>query len=60
MTDTYDDGLVHSHNWASESQPPSAGAKPQPAEIARPVSAHPDEDQIFDEGLVHGHEWART
>ena len=37
MTDTYDDGLVHSHNW---SEPLAAGgAKPQTAEIAAATPA---------------------
>ncbi len=46
--DLYDDGLVHSHGWAAEPQPPHAPAAPihQPAE--------PDHD----EGLVHSHGWA--
>ncbi len=58
MTDTYDDGLVHCHNWACG---PEAAAQPQGAEItaaAPATSAHP-EDGAFDDGLVHGHDWAR-
>jgi hypothetical protein len=57
MDDTYDDGLVHSHNWA-EPLAPAGGIKPQGAEIA-PIPASADE-QIFDDGLVHSHDWARN
>lgn len=60
MDDTYDDGLVHCHNWACEAQAQAGGAKPQGAEIAASMSAHPEEEQIFDDGLVHGHAWARS
>ena len=59
MDDTYDDGLVHSHNWATETQPQAGGAKPQGAEIAASTSANPEE-HIFDDGLVHSHDWARN
>ena len=58
MDDTYDDGLVHSHNWASEPPAAAGGAKLMGAEIAASMSAHPEEE-FFDDGLVHGHDWAR-
>ena len=59
MDDTYDDGLVHSHNWAAEPATAATGAKLRGAEIAASMSAHPEED-FFDDGLVHGHDWARA
>jgi hypothetical protein len=62
--DMHDDGLVHSHGWATE-PPPSIGMLLRPAndtgpvqaaEIARGMTAMQDEGH--DEGLVHGHGWA--
>lgn len=47
--DRHDDGLVHSHGWATE--PPRRTAQPRPRVIPAPA-----EDR--DEGLVHGHGWA--
>ena len=58
MDDTYDDGLVHSHNWASEPSIPAGGAKPMGAQTTASMSASPA-DESFDDGLVHGHDWAR-
>ena len=46
--DRHDDGLVHSHNWATE---PPCPAQPRPRRIPAPT-----EDR--DDGLVHGHGWA--
>ena len=49
--DNYDDGLVHSHRWATT----------EPAKLVsrRGVTeASTHEDEQFDEGLVHGHSWA--
>ena len=44
--DQFDDGLVHSHRWASSAN--------RPAE-----HVEDDEDEYeYDEGLVHGHSWA--
>ena len=57
MDDTYDDGLVHSHNWAAEAPTAAGGAQPMGAETAA-MSANPA-DEFFDDGLVHGHDWAR-
>ena len=58
MDDTYDDGLVHNHNWATE--PSHAhGIKLQGEAIAA-MSAHPKDVEFFDDGLVHGHDWARS
>ena len=56
MDDTYDDGLVHSHNWASE---PSSPAKPAGPQTVASLSAGPAADESFDDGLVHSHDWAR-
>ena len=52
--DTHDDGLVHSHGWATE-PPPSVG------ELLRPAAARiatTTEQDGHDDGLVHGHGWA--
>ncbi|TCZ64392.1 hypothetical protein [Roseicella aquatilis] len=54
--DDYDDGLVHSHGWATE-PPLAAGPMRRGAEIAAAMSAHPEED-AYDDGLVHDHGWA--
>jgi hypothetical protein len=56
MTDTYDDGLVHCHNWA-EPLGTAGGAKPQRPETTAPTQASTDDR---DEGLVHSHDWARN
>ncbi len=55
--DDYDDGLVHSHGWATEPPPPATGPMRRGAEIAAAMSAHPEEEP-YDDGLVHGHGWA--
>jgi hypothetical protein len=41
----HDDGLVHSHRWASE-----PARRPAPTTIPMPAD--------HDDGLVHGHGWA--
>ena len=58
MDDTYDDGLVHSHGWATDLPAHMGAAKPLGSETAAPMSVHPEEES-FDDGLVHGHDWAR-
>ncbi|MGG5811299.1 hypothetical protein [Falsiroseomonas sp. CW058] len=60
--DTHDDGLVHSHGWATE-PPPSVGRLLRPADgdpaIATPdIAAAMSVKQDHDDGLVHGHGWA--
>ncbi|MGG5822521.1 hypothetical protein [Falsiroseomonas sp. HW251] len=63
--DQHDDGLVHSHGWATE-PPPSVGMLLRPANddrlpdnlVARATAARQDEDH--DDGLVHGHGWASS
>ena len=55
--DDYDDGLVHSHGWATEPPAPAAGPMRRGAEIAAAMSAHPEEEP-YDDGLVHSHGWA--
>ena len=73
MHDMHDDGLVHSHHWATE-PPPSIGRLLRPADDAPRVHAPdgasrvhaPDvacamavkQDHDYDDGLVHGHDWA--
>ena len=51
--DDFDDGLVHSHGWASDAPmpPPVPPQRPE-----RAVRMHTADDR--DEGLVHGHAWA--
>jgi hypothetical protein len=46
--DRHDDGLVHSHRWATE---PTRPAQPRPR-----MTPAPTEDR--DDGLVHSHGWA--
>lgn len=50
MNHDHDDGLVHSHTWASE--PPRQGRSP--IRHTPPTTVEPDHD----EGLVHSHGWA--
>ena len=47
--DSHDDGLVHSHRWATE--------PPRPVQ-ARPRVITPAPREEPDEGLVHSHGWA--
>ena len=51
--DDFDDGLVHSHGWASDAPmpPPVPARRPE-----RVVRMQASEDR--DDGLVHGHAWA--
>ena len=60
MDDTYDDGLVHCHNWACGPEAPASGTKPQGAESATPAAPANPEEHLFDDGLVHSHDWARN
>ena len=56
--DDYDDGLVHSHSWATEPpMPVGAPIRRRGAEVAAAMSAHPEEE-TYDDGLVHCHGWA--
>ncbi len=57
MDKNYDDGLVHSHNWAAE---PVMPAKQQSTETAASTSGCPEQEHLFDDGLVHCHDWARS
>jgi hypothetical protein len=50
--DLYDDGLVHSHDWARNTPP---GGKHGDRTHTRATHGHD-----HDEGLVHEHRWART
>ena len=53
--DDFDDGLVHSHGWASDApMPPPAPARRMDRAIRMQVA-----DERDDDGLVHGHAWAR-
>lgn len=53
--DQHDDGLVHSHGWATE-PPPSIGEllRPAPVRVATTRAA----EAGHDDGLVHHHGWA--
>ena len=52
-TDFFDDGLVHSHQWARNTPP---GGK-HGDEVRSHKAGHVGHDH--DEGLVHEHRWAR-
>lgn len=54
--DQHDDGLVHSHGWATE-PPPSVGELLRPA-AARIATTKATEKDGHDDGLVHRHGWA--
>jgi hypothetical protein len=54
--DMHDDGLVHTHGWATE-PPPSVGELLRRAEAA-PRAATRIIEEAHDDGLVHGHGWA--
>jgi hypothetical protein len=54
--DQHDDGLVHSHGWATE-PPPSIGEMLRGVEAA-PRAATRMIEEGPDDGLVHGHGWA--
>jgi hypothetical protein len=60
--DTYDDGLVHGHRWATEPTMPRLSATQRsddaPSAASIPAAAMMDAD--YDDGLVHGHAWAVT
>jgi len=52
--DYYDDGLVHSHEWARNTPPGTHHAEGRRnAQTARVAADH-------DDGLVHDHRWARS
>jgi hypothetical protein len=56
--DRYDDGLVHSHGWATE---PLAHLQPQQQQQQQAQAAPGGQDDAipaFDDGLVHSHNWA--
>lgn len=61
--DMHDDGLVHSHGWATE-PPPSVGLLLRPANDECRTTAKaaaptvPAQMDGHDDGLVHGHDWA--
>ncbi len=49
----YDDGLVHSHDWARNTPPGGKhGEKTRATQNSR--------THDHDEGLVHDHRWARS
>ena len=52
--DFYDDGLVHSHQWARNT--PAGGRHSDEHRGHKPAHAPHDHD----EGLVHEHRWARS
>lgn len=51
--DDFDDGLVHSHGWASDAPMPPPVPKQAREQVVR---MHVIEEH--DDGLVHGHAWA--
>lgn len=52
--DRYDDGLVHSHGWATDAPAHLQAGSPQ----SPPMPGQPDDALPFDDGLVHSHNWA--
>ncbi len=54
----YDDGLVHSHCWATSSRP-ALKSRPS-ATKANSHDRRAHDDYSFDDGLVHGHAWAAS
>jgi len=56
--DNFDDGLVHSHRWATEPPTTFATARERGVMVAKAMAAHPEEADGFDDGLVHSHGWA--
>jgi hypothetical protein len=52
--DSYDDGLVHTHDWSRNSPP---GSHHRDGRRASAPAAQQGHDH--DEGLVHDHRWAR-
>lgn len=60
----HDDGLVHSHSWASEAgEPPHHSRRARararaPRRGVAPASDHPM-NAFHDDGLVHEHSWAK-
>jgi hypothetical protein len=56
--DNYDDGLVHSHGWATQQPAHTTGHASRRAEVAAAMAQHPEEVECFDDGLVHAHGWA--
>ena len=62
----YDEGLVHTHGWASAEGGSGEGRiiaqveqQPQAAWREDIAEAH-DEGDAYDDGLVHGHGWASS
>ena len=56
--DDYDDGLVHSHSWATEPPPPVAGAMRRGTTVTVAMAVQPEASEPYDDGLVHSHGWA--
>ncbi len=50
MDDTFDDGLVHGHDWATD----------KPLVTAKQAAVLPLREDEYDDGLVHGHDWASS
>src|SRR3954468_5232541 len=60
--DSYDEGLVHGHRWATEPTMPRLRATQRLDDppSAEPIPTAAMVDTGYDEGLVHGHAWAAT
>ncbi len=50
----HDDGLVHSHSWASSEAPRLHSRSPR----AERMIIRPGHHHDHDDGLVHSHSWA--
>ena len=61
--DTYDEGLVHGHRWATEPamlRPAGAIQRSDHVAGAAPTPGPATMDAGYDDGLAHGHAWAVT
>jgi len=56
--DDHDDGLVHSHGWATEPPPAMSGMRRRHAGAGNAFPTTRPADEPFDDGLVHSHGWA--
>lgn len=55
-----DDGLIHSHAWASTANPgPSCPDRQQAAQLRHHMEVVLPHER-HDDGLVHGHRWAAS
>jgi hypothetical protein len=56
--DRYDDGLVHSHDWAKADVMPCPTTRQAAPRAVFAFTTHADDR--YDDGLVHNHHWATS